>query len=126
MPTPKILIVEDVPQISESLVDVVRMKGWTALSANTGRTGVELALREHPDLILLDMRLPDMNGYEVYDALRADAWGQTAEVLIVTASESTTTIAEHINLPADRILFKPDWSLVKLLEKIESILGISS
>ena len=62
MSTPKILIVEDVPQISESLVDVIQMKGWVALTANTGQLAIDTSLREHPDLILLDIRLADMDG----------------------------------------------------------------
>lgn len=122
MNTHTILIVEDVPQISESLVDAIQMKGWLAITAQDGQTGLLTALEKHPDLILLDMRLPDMDGYEVYRRLRHDAWGRTAEVIIITASESTTTIAEHIDLAPERILFKPDWSLSKLVEKIESII----
>jgi DNA-binding response OmpR family regulator len=123
MATPKILIVEDVPQISESLVDVIQMKGWVALTANTGQLAIDTAMREHPDLILLDIRLPDMDGYSVYRRIRSDQWGARARFLVITASESTATIAEHIDLPPDQILFKPEWSLRDLLTKIETLIS---
>lgn len=123
MTPPRILIIEDVPQIADSLVDSFHMKGWQTLVAPDGGTGVALAFREHPDLILLDMRLPDIDGYEVFRRIRQDEWGKQAEIIIITASESTTMIAAQIDLPVDRILFKPEWSLLKLTEKIEAILA---
>lgn len=124
MPTPKILIVEDVPQISESLVDAIQMKGWQALTATTGTAAISIALAEQPDLILLDIRLPDLDGYSVYGRIRADEWGKTANIVVITASESIQTIAERIDLPVDRILFKPEWSLRDLMAKIESVLPV--
>ncbi len=122
MSSPTILIVEDSPHLSDSLNDVLQLKGYRTLIARTGNEGIQLALDEHPDLILLDIRLPDINGYEVFNRIRKDPWGATAEVLVLTASESTETIASNISLPTNRILFKPDWGLQELLEKISSII----
>ena len=62
-----ILIVEDSPYLADSLVDMLELKNYRALVAPTGKQAVELALTEEPDLILLDIRLPDFDGYEIHN-----------------------------------------------------------
>lgn len=118
-----ILIVEDSPYLTESLVDMIRIKGFEPITASTGKAGVEMAVNHKPDLILLDIRLPDIDGYEVYRLIRADDWGVEAKIIVLTASESTENISKNINLPPELILFKPEWSVKDLLSKIEEQLG---
>jgi len=113
-----ILIVEDSPYLSESLVDMIRMRGFEPITASTGKAGVELAINHKPDLILLDIRLPDIDGYEVYRRIRENDWGAEAKIIVLTASESTENISKNINLPPELILFKPEWSVKDLLSKI--------
>ncbi len=114
-----ILIVEDSPYLAESLFDMLTLKGHQALVAPSGREAVILALEKKPDLILLDIRLPDIDGYEVYRRIREDEWGKKVNIIILTASESIDNISKNIDLPKDKILFKPDWSVQDLLERIE-------
>ena len=102
------------------------MQHYRALHAATGRKGVTLALEQQPDLILLDIRLPDINGYEVYRDIRATDWGKTAKIMVLTASESIENIAKNIDLPSKYVLFKPDWSVKQLLEQIEARLNTDS
>ena len=118
-----ILVIEDSSYLADSLVDMLEISGHQALVANTGRDGVKLALEHKPDLILLDIRLPDIDGYEVYRRIREDSWGKKAKVVVLTASESTENISKNIDLPSDYVLFKPEWSVPDLLKKIESHLG---
>jgi DNA-binding response OmpR family regulator len=118
-----VLVIEDSPYLAESLIDMLEMKNYKAAAAPTGRDGVEMAIDTKPDLILLDIRLPDIDGYEVYRRLREDKWGAKANILVLTASESTENISKNIDLPPERVLFKPNWSVRDLLEKIESILN---
>lgn len=99
---------------------MLNMKGYEAIIAPSGREGVTLAVERQPDLILLDIRLPDIDGYEVYRRIRTDEWGAKAKIMVLTASESTENISKNIDLPPDCILFKPEWSVKDLLEKIES------
>jgi DNA-binding response OmpR family regulator len=115
-----VLVIEDSPYLAESLADMLDMHGYEALVAPSGREGVTLAIEKKPDLILLDIRLPDIDGYEVYRRLREDSWGKSANILVLTASESIENISKNINLPVDDILFKPEWSVVDLLAKIDS------
>jgi len=115
----KILIVEDSSYLAESLVDMLELKNYQALVAASGKEAVEMALAEEPDLILLDIRLPDFDGYEVFRRIKNTDWGAHAKIMVLTASESIENISKNINLPAQDVLFKPDWSIPKLLEQIE-------
>lgn len=115
-----VLIVEDSPYLAESLQDLLEMNGFEAIVAPNGKQGVTLALLHKPDLILLDIRLPDITGYEVFNQIRSDEeWGRNASISILTASESIESISKNINLPIENVLFKPEWSLSALLEHIK-------
>lgn len=115
----RVLVVEDSPYLAESLQDMLEMRGFNALIAPNGRDGVAMAIEHKPDLILLDIRLPDISGYEVYKLIRENAWGRTANIVVLTASESTENIAKNIDLPAENVLFKPEWGVKELLAYIE-------
>lgn len=117
-----VLVIEDSQYLAESLADMLNINGHEAILAPNGREGVELALDKHPDLILLDIRLPDIDGYEVYRKIRQTEWGSKAKVLVLTASESIDNIYKNIDLPRDYILFKPEWSVINLMEKINTVL----
>lgn len=114
-----VLIIEDSPYLAESLADMINIKGHTSIIAPNGVEGVRMALEYKPDLILLDIRLPDIDGYEVYRRIRNDEWGETAKIIVLTASESIENISKNIDLPQELVLFKPDWSIKDLIEKIE-------
>ena len=114
-----VLVIEDSSYLAESLVDMIEMRGYHPTVASNGREGIELAIEKQPDLILLDIRLPDIDGYEVYRRIRENEWGKKANIMVLTASESTENISKNIDLPPDLILFKPDWSVKDLLDRIE-------
>ena len=118
-----VLVVEDSLYLAESLADMLNINGHEAILAPNGREGVELALDRHPDLVLLDIRLPDIDGYEVYRRIRKNEWGSRAKILILTASESIDNIYKNIDLPKDSILFKPEWSVIELMKKINTVLS---
>lgn len=119
----KVLIVEDSPYLAESLVDMLEMKDHDPIVAPTGREAVAIAIEQQPDLILLDIRLPDIDGYEVYRRIRENEWGAKANIVILTASESIDNISKNIDLPREDVLFKPEWSVQDLLAKIEQKLN---
>lgn len=118
-----VLVIEDSSYLAESLIDMLEMHGYHTIHAHSGEQGVALALQHHPDLILLDIRLPDISGYEVFRQVRDTDWGQTARVMVLTASESVENIAKNIDLPPEHVLFKPEWSMQDLLEQIRERLG---
>jgi CheY-like chemotaxis protein len=87
MPEPPgpILIVEDNPLNMKLAVDLLQLNGLPVLQATSGAAGLELASTKSPALILLDMQLPDMDGYEVFKRLNAQP-GQSAKIVALTAS----------------------------------------
>ncbi len=119
MPKPLVLIIEDSAYLSESLKDLVKIAGFDVAVANTGREGILLAREKQPKLILLDIRLPDIDGYEVYHEIKNKPWGKNINVVVLTASESVETVAKNIDLPLDKVLFKPRCDVSYLIEKIK-------
>ena len=69
----KILVIEDEPEMRRNLTTVLRLEKFEPLAAGNGREGVELARKQRPDLILCDVMMPELDGYGVIAALRADA-----------------------------------------------------
>ena len=115
-----VLIVEDSPELAETLHDILTMHGYNAITALNGRDAIALALEHHPDLIMLDIRLPDISGYTVFQKIREDSWGVDAKIMILTASESIENISKNVNLPVEHILFKPNSSVASLVQRIEA------
>lgn len=113
-----VLVIEDSTYLADSLIDMLDMHGYNTIHAVSGQQGVAIALEQHPDLILLDIRLPDISGYEVYHQIRKTDWGKTARLIVLTASESVDVIAQNIDLPPEYVLFKPDWSMQAILGRI--------
>ncbi len=113
-----VLIVEDSIELADTLHDMLVMHGYTALVALSGKEAIDIALAHHPDLIMLDIRLPDITGYEVLHRIRQE-WGATAKCTILTASESLENISKNIDLPLEYILFKPNCSIARIIEHIE-------
>ena len=72
----KILIVDDEEKLQQKLADACYREGFVALGASNGEEGLSLALREHPDLILLDLEMPKMDGVEMLQQLRKDECGK--------------------------------------------------
>src|SRR6185312_13646530 len=90
----KILVVEDEASIALALGDKLAQEKFTVSKAVDGEEGLAVALREHPDLILLDLRMSKMTGLEMLDELRKDAWGKTANVMIMTNVADTASQEE--------------------------------
>jgi two-component system cell cycle response regulator DivK len=85
-----ILIVEDNVKNMKLVSDLLRAKGYTTLEATTGEKGVELALAHKPDLVLMDIQMPDINGIEAFGRIRADPRTAAVPVVAFTASVTPT------------------------------------
>lgn len=119
----KVLIIEDSKDLADSLEDIVVLLGHAAITAIDGHHGLLMATVEKPDLILLDLKLPDINGYEVYRQLRADAWGKDARILILTASDVSELPPDDIEIDHKDILHKSGWGIKEIAERIETELS---
>ncbi len=118
-----ILIIEDSIDLADSLEDVLTLKGYRPLKANDGKTGLDLALTEKPDLILLDLRLPDMDGIEIIKHLKNDAWGKNARILIITASDATEESLMDSNIKDEDIIHKSRSSISDIVLRVEKELA---
>jgi len=101
----RILIVEDEPAILRGLKDTFVSKGCEVLTATDGEAGMNLALSAKPDLVLLDIMLPKINGYEICRAIRAS--GSDVPIVMLTAKGQEEDIVLGLNLGADDYVVKP-------------------
>jgi DNA-binding response OmpR family regulator len=119
----KILVIEDSAELADSLEDMLNFKGYQAIKAVAGVPGLTMALEEKPDLILLDLKLPDIDGFEVIRQLRKDEWGAGALILMLTASDTTGALPADINLAQEDILHKSHWGIDNIAKRIEDKLA---
>ncbi len=103
----KILVIEDEPEMCRNLTTVLRLEQFRPLPAENGRIGIELAKKEKPDLILCDVMMPELDGYGVIAALRADQETAAIPFIFLTAKGEKPDIRAGMNLGADDYLIKP-------------------
>jgi two-component system cell cycle response regulator len=124
MKTPaKILVVEDIETIRQLMVTVLHELGHTTIEAATGVQALIAAREQHPDLILLDLMIPELSGIEVCRQLRADKATQDIRIIIVSGADAKMGLEESIIAGADDFLAKPISSL-ELTVRVRSILRV--
>ena len=114
----KILIIEDEPEMRRNIAALLRYKDYVPLAAENGRRGLEVARRERPDLILCDVTMPELDGYEVLRALRADEALTLIPFIFLTAKGEKDDLRSGMDLGADDYLTKPvgNEELVRAIE----------
>ena len=116
---PRILIVDDEPEMVRGLEDNLRFEGYQTLAAGDGKRGLQLALTEAPDLILLDIMMPDMSGWDVCRELRRK--GLDVPVIMLSARGEEVDRVLGLELGADDYVTKP-FGLRELLARIRAVL----
>jgi class 3 adenylate cyclase/CheY-like chemotaxis protein len=119
---PRILVVDDVQPNIRLLEAVLSTQGYEVIPASSGAEALELVVERRPDLILLDVQMPGMNGYEVCRRLRADPATSFLPVVMVTSSEGEDRVAA-IEAGADDFVQKP-FNQAELLARVRSLLRI--
>jgi DNA-binding NarL/FixJ family response regulator len=102
-----ILLIEDQPDMRENIATILEMEDFAVLEAANGRAGIELAREEKPDLVLCDIMMPEMDGYDVLHALRQDATIRGTPFIFLTAKGEKRDQRAGMNLGADDYLTKP-------------------
>jgi two-component system, sensor histidine kinase and response regulator len=115
----KILLIEDDKFVRLTTGDMLEAAGYVVISADNGRTGVQLALDSHPDLIICDILMPQLDGYAVLAALQKDPTASTIPFIFVTAKAEKSDLRLGMQLGADDYLVKP-FTREELLGAIES------
>ena len=120
-PTIKVLIIEDERDIADLIGFNLLRSGYEILKAHNGIEGTEVALRECPDLILLDLMLPGRDGYAVFRELRRDPRTANTPVIMLTARAQTEDRIQGLEAGADDYLTKP-FSPKELMLRVQAIL----
>jgi len=121
----KILVADDEPNIVISLEYLLKREGYTVLIARDGQEALEAIAREKPDLVLLDVMMPQKTGFEVCQALRASDDLQAIKILMLTAKGRDTDVAKGLALGADAYITKP-FSTRELVLKVAELLRQSA
>ncbi|MDH4202654.1 MAG: response regulator [Phycisphaerae bacterium] len=117
----RILVVDDEPNIVQTLKDRLEMNEYTVFTAGNGQECLNVAQEQSPDLILLDVIMPIMDGHETLENLRKQEWGKDISVMMLTARSQAQDITRAKACGIEDYIIKP-FDLSELLEKIESIL----
>ncbi len=120
----KILIIEDDATLREAVMTALSYEGFTVLTAEDGEAGLNTLLTEKPDLTLLDMMLPKMDGLGVLTELRKDEWGKDAQVIVLTALDDLSKIAEVIEAGGNEYIVKTTVTLNEIVAKVRGKLGV--
>jgi DNA-binding response OmpR family regulator len=120
--SPKILVADDEPNIVISLEYLMKREGYTVLVARDGQEALDTIARERPDLVLLDVMMPQKSGFEVCQAVRASEELQATKILMLTAKGRNTDLAKGLALGADAYMTKP-FSTRELVQKVAEMLG---
>lgn len=119
---PTILLIEDDPRYAEDLMAVLVKEGFRVKTASDGESGLELARKESPDLILLDLVLPKKDGFEVLREMRKNPGILSIPVIILTNIESSDAVNRVIALGASTYLVKTYYNTKDIVEKVKTLL----
>lgn len=118
----KILIVEDEAMIADNLQALLEAKGYKVFLAKDGKAAVDAARKEKPDIILLDIMLPRLGGFDVCRILRGDSQTTAIKIIVTTGLGRMGDVETAFDAGANDYLVKP-YDSQRLLHKIEKVLG---
>ncbi len=121
--TKMILCIEDDQEMIDLIRLILRRRGFEILGANSGKEGLEIIRKDHPDLVLLDLMMPEMDGWEVYQQMKADEATKNIPVIVVTAKAQSIdkVLGLHI-AKVDDYIAKP-FSPQELSTSIDNVLA---
>jgi len=118
----KILFIEDEPDLQRTMGEYFIRSGFNILKALDGEIGLNLAKKEMPDIILLDLILPKMDGFQVLAGLKNDPKTKNIPVIVLTNLEGTIDVEKALRLGATTYLVKANYDLSELVERIKQFI----
>ena len=118
-----VLVTEDEPAMLRILVDKLQESGFETLQATNGEEGLHLALSHHPNLVLMDILMPKMDGMAMMDALRKDEWGKTVPIIALTnvSADTDETLQAIVKNQPTYYFVKSNIKLEEVVEKIKEV-----
>lgn len=120
----KILIAEDEKTLREPLVRLLTSEGFTVFEAEDGEQGLEIALKEHPDVVVTDVKMPKKEGLEMLADLRKDPWGKTVPVILLTNVNDVESVSAAMEHSVTDYFIKAESDLFEIVNKIKSKLPL--
>lgn len=117
----KILFIEDEPDLQRTMSAVLDKAGFSVVKALDGQLGFKLAKKEKPDLILLDLILPKMDGFAVLRALKKDAETKDIPIVVLTNLEGSIDVEKALRLGATTYLVKANYDLAEVVDYIKRL-----
>ncbi len=118
----KVLVVDDDENLRLALTDKLKIEGFEVSEAKNGQEGLDKALEIQPDIILLDIMMPVMSGWEMLSKLRKDKWGEKAKVIMLTAVSDSGSVARLMQDGGAGFLVKTEQSMDSIVEKVKDML----
>jgi DNA-binding response OmpR family regulator len=120
-----ILVVEDEKTLRDALVEKIKNEGFNVLEARDGEEGLKKATEEGPDLILLDIIMPKMDGITMFGKLKESEKGKGIPVIILTNLSPIEGVSQTIDRDVTNYLVKSDWKLEEVMEQIKNTLDMN-
>jgi DNA-binding response OmpR family regulator len=119
----RLIYIEDEAEMIDLVRLILRRRGYEVIGASGGREGLDLVQKEHPDMVLLDLMMPDMDGWDVYQQMKSDELTKDIPVIVITAKAQNIdkVLGLHI-AKVDDYISKP-FSPQELVESVERILN---
>ena len=118
----KILVIDDDVNLNTVLVNKLNVSGYDVVGATGGEDGIKKALVFQPDIVLLDVIMPEMDGFEVLKRLRMDPWGKTAKVVMLTSIDQMDSIAKAMESNVAGYLVKTNTGLDDIAAEVKNLL----
>jgi DNA-binding response OmpR family regulator len=119
----KIMIVEDDPTLRDIYTTRFSAEGYEVVSASDGEAALTTAVKEQPTLILLDIMMPKISGFDVLDILRATPETKDTKIIVMSALSQTADIEKGKNLGANAYLVKSQVTLSEVVDKVKGVLA---
>ena len=116
---PLVAFIEDDAILLKTISESLEEEGFDMLPASNGEEGLEKVIKEHPDIILLDILLPKMDGLIMLKKLREDEWGKNVPVIILTNLRNSERLSRALELGARDYLVKSDWRIDDVISKVK-------
>lgn len=121
-PQQKILIIEDEVSILNGISDKFTHEGFFVIKAVNGQDGLDKALKDHPDFIIVDNLMPNTDGFYFLENLRKDKWGKSALVIMWSNSHDSTTVTRARKIGILDFMIKSEWEYRDVVKKIREYL----
>lgn len=118
MKNQQILIVEDDDSIREMYTDALKIAGLEVLTASDGAEGVKMALKHHPRVIMMDIRMPVMDGHQAVKKIREDSWGKNARIIYLTNMSDPDDVVHAIEQKPEEYIVKSNTPIKEVINMV--------